>query len=178
MRQVMTADLFLSYAWTSDQHRQWVRLLAAHLKALGYDVLVDADVGYGDSLNGFMRRVVDSDHVLMIVDDNYVARRITSPNPASEPRTAGCAKRIPRGRRLGSRSCSRTTSTIRHRLGWTNTSPRGSRSTMTRRTRTTSRGRSRWTNSGAGSRACPRTRTRLRPSPSCASGPPGSSATN
>lgn len=70
----MTADLFISYAWTSDQHRQWVRLLAAQLKALGYDVLVDADVDYGDSLNGFMRRVVDSDHVLMIVDDNYVAR--------------------------------------------------------------------------------------------------------
>ena len=66
----MAADLFISYAWTSDQHRQWVRLLAAQLKAVGYDVLIDADVRYGDSLNGFMRRVVDADHVLMIVEDN------------------------------------------------------------------------------------------------------------
>ena len=70
----MAADLFISYAWTSVQHRQWVRLLAAQLKALGYDVLIDADVHYGDSLNGFMRRVVDADHVLMIADDNYVER--------------------------------------------------------------------------------------------------------
>jgi len=57
-------DLFISYAWTSDDHRQWVRLLAAHLKALGYDVLIDADVDYGDSLTGFMRKVVDAKHVL------------------------------------------------------------------------------------------------------------------
>lgn len=47
----MAADIFISYAWTSNQHRQWVRLLAAQLKALGYDVLIDADVDYGDSLN-------------------------------------------------------------------------------------------------------------------------------
>ncbi len=51
------ADLFISYAWTSAQHQQWVRLLAAHLKMLGYHVLVDADLDYGDSLTGFMRRI-------------------------------------------------------------------------------------------------------------------------
>ena len=49
------ADLFISYAWTSVQHRQWVRLLAAPAEGAGYDVLIDADVHYGDSLNGFMR---------------------------------------------------------------------------------------------------------------------------
>ncbi|WP_180814796.1 TIR domain-containing protein [Kocuria flava] len=70
----MAEDLFISYAWTSDQHRQWVRLLASQLKALGYGVLVDADVDYGDGLTGFMRRVVDSRHVLMIADENYVNR--------------------------------------------------------------------------------------------------------
>jgi hypothetical protein len=36
-------------------HREWVRLLAAHLKAIGFDVLIDVDVHYGDSLTGFMR---------------------------------------------------------------------------------------------------------------------------
>ena len=75
----MAADLFISYAWTSDQHRQWAHLLAAQLKALGYDVLIDADVVYGDSLTGFMRRVVDADHVLMITDDNYVERADNCP---------------------------------------------------------------------------------------------------
>lgn len=76
----MGQDLFISYARTSDQHRQWVRLLASQLKALGYDVLVDADVDYGDGLTGFMRRVVDSRHVLLIVDENYVYRADNLPN--------------------------------------------------------------------------------------------------
>jgi len=70
----LAADLFISYAWTSGQHQQWVHLLAAQLKALGYDVLVDADVDYGDSLTGFMRRVTEAAHVLLIVDTNYVDR--------------------------------------------------------------------------------------------------------
>ncbi|WP_370962654.1 toll/interleukin-1 receptor domain-containing protein [Amycolatopsis sp. cg9] len=75
----MGADLFISYARTSDPHREWVRLLAAHVKALGYDVLVDADVDYGDSLTGFMRRVTEAAHVLLIVDENYVERADTLP---------------------------------------------------------------------------------------------------
>lgn len=70
----VSEDLFISYAWTSDEHRQWVRLLAANLKAVGYDVLVDADLDYGDGLTGFMRRAVDCRHVLAIVDANYVDR--------------------------------------------------------------------------------------------------------
>lgn len=75
----MGADLFISYAWTSDEHREWVRLLAAQLKALGFDVLVDADVDYGNDLNGFMRRVDDSKRVLLVVDQNYVDRADTMP---------------------------------------------------------------------------------------------------
>lgn len=70
----VTADLFISYAWTSSHHREWVRLLAVQLKAVGYDVLVDAEVAYGDGLTGFMRRAIDSRHVLMILDENYLHR--------------------------------------------------------------------------------------------------------
>ncbi|MFC0674566.1 toll/interleukin-1 receptor domain-containing protein [Brachybacterium hainanense] len=76
----MGADLFISYAWTSKGHREWVRLLAAQLKALGFDVLIDADVDYGDDLNGFMRRVADCKHVLLVVDQNYVERADTMPD--------------------------------------------------------------------------------------------------
>ncbi|SEB29726.1 Uncharacterised protein (plasmid) [Tsukamurella tyrosinosolvens] len=76
----MSADLFISYAWTSEQHRQWVRLLASQLKALGFDVLIDADLDYGDQLTGFMRRVVECRHVLLIADDNYVDRADTLPD--------------------------------------------------------------------------------------------------
>lgn len=75
----MGADLFISYAWTSEGHREWVRLLAAQLKALGFDVLIDADVDYGNDLNGFMRRVDDSKRVLLVVDQNYVARADNMP---------------------------------------------------------------------------------------------------
>lgn len=76
----MGSDLFISYAWTSDEHREWVRLLAAQLKALGFDVLIDADVDYGDDLNGFMRRVDDTKRVLLVVDRNYVERADTMPD--------------------------------------------------------------------------------------------------
>lgn len=75
----MAADVFISYAWTSTAHREWVRLLAAHLKALGYDVLIDADVEYGDPLSGFMRRITEARHVLLIVNEDYVERANTRP---------------------------------------------------------------------------------------------------
>lgn len=73
------ADLFISYAWTTPKHREWVHLLAAQLKTLGFDVLLDADVDYGDDLNGFMRRITASKRVLLVVDQNYVERADTMP---------------------------------------------------------------------------------------------------
>lgn len=76
----MSADLFISYAWTAPEHRKWVRLLVAHVKAIGYDVLVDVDVDYGDGLTGFMRRATDCRHVLLIVDENYVDRADNLPD--------------------------------------------------------------------------------------------------
>lgn len=75
----MSADLFISYAWTSTNHREWVHLLAAQLKALGFDVLLDAGVDYGDDLNGFMRSITDAKRVLLVVDRNYVERADTMP---------------------------------------------------------------------------------------------------
>ncbi|MFY9136835.1 toll/interleukin-1 receptor domain-containing protein [Zwartia sp.] len=70
----MSADLFISYAWTSQTHREWVRLLASQLHLIGYEVKIDEKVGYGSSLHGFMREVTEAAHVLLIVDENYVNR--------------------------------------------------------------------------------------------------------
>jgi len=70
----MSADLFISYAWTSNEHREWVRLLASQLHQLGYVVQIDEAVDYGASLSGFMREVIDARHVLLVVDENYVDR--------------------------------------------------------------------------------------------------------
>ncbi|RZK48094.1 MAG: hypothetical protein EOO99_11355 [Pedobacter sp.] len=73
-------DLFISYAWTSFEHREWVRLFASQLHLLGYKIKIDESVEYGSSLSGFMREVTDSKHVLLIVDENYVERANTLPN--------------------------------------------------------------------------------------------------
>lgn len=72
-------DLFVSYAWTSPAHREWVRLLASQLHLLGYDVKIDEAVDYGSSLSGFMQEVTSAAHVLMIIDENYVRRADTMP---------------------------------------------------------------------------------------------------
>ncbi|BBL32297.1 toll/interleukin-1 receptor domain-containing protein [Pantoea ananatis] len=76
----MKTDLFISYAWTSDKHREWVRLFASHLHIAGYIVKIDAAVNYGSNLEGFMREAVNSKHVLLIVDENYVHRANTMPD--------------------------------------------------------------------------------------------------
>lgn len=70
----MKTNLFISYAWTSDQHRQWVRLLASQLRLIGYTVKIDEAVDYGSNLDSFMREVLEADHVLVIADENYVTR--------------------------------------------------------------------------------------------------------
>lgn len=70
----MKTQVFISYAWTSVEHRQWVRLLATQLRLLGYTVLIDNALPYGSSLSEFMREVTASDRVLMVADGNYVER--------------------------------------------------------------------------------------------------------
>lgn len=75
----MSADLFISYAWTSTAHREWVRLLASQLHLLGYVVKIDEAVDYGSSLHGFMREVTEAAHVILIVDENYADRANNKP---------------------------------------------------------------------------------------------------
>jgi hypothetical protein len=76
----MSVDLFISYAWTSREHREWVRLLASQLHLVGYDVKIDEKVHYGSSLSGFMREVTNAKHVLLILDENYIHRADTEPD--------------------------------------------------------------------------------------------------
>lgn len=76
----MQFDLFISYAWTSNLHREWVRLLASHLHAIGFAVGIDEKVNYGESLSGFMRKIKESKHVLMIADENYAFRADNMPD--------------------------------------------------------------------------------------------------
>lgn len=75
----MSSDLFISYAWTSETHREWVRLLASQLHHIGFDVKIDESVDYGSSLSGFMQEVTNASHVLLIIDENYVERANDNP---------------------------------------------------------------------------------------------------
>ncbi|WP_146036684.1 toll/interleukin-1 receptor domain-containing protein [Pseudomonas protegens] len=75
----MSADLFISYAWTSTAHREWVRLLASQFHLMGYDVKLDENVNYGSNLHGFMQQVTEAAHVLLVVDENYVDRADNMP---------------------------------------------------------------------------------------------------
>lgn len=80
MQKIMKTDLFISYAWTSEYHREWVRLFASQLHLLGYSIKIDEKVDYGSSLSGFMSEVTTSKHVLLIVDENYVDRANNKPD--------------------------------------------------------------------------------------------------
>ena len=55
----MQFDVFISYAWGGPEntaHREWVRLLAAHLKQIGFHVGIDSEVDYGGRPHGFHAR--------------------------------------------------------------------------------------------------------------------------
>lgn len=66
---------FISYAWSSEDHKTWVRKLAEDLRRNGVDVWLDQwEVKPGKDINVFMERIANKDdttHVIMICDDEY-----------------------------------------------------------------------------------------------------------
>jgi hypothetical protein len=67
---------FISYSWDDDEHKTWVRGLAARLRADGVDVTLDQwHVAPGDQLPQFMERAVrENDFVLIICTPRYKQR--------------------------------------------------------------------------------------------------------
>lgn len=76
----MAFDVFVSYSWSKESTRVFVHSLAAHLRTVGFNVGLDMNVDYGDSLTGFMNSICDSKHVLLIIDQPYVERADTVPD--------------------------------------------------------------------------------------------------
>ena len=76
----MQFDVFISYAWTNDEYREWVRLLATNLRHMGFNVGIDAKVDYDNDLDGFMKKTSESKHVLMIVNEDHVCKADNMPN--------------------------------------------------------------------------------------------------
>jgi TIR domain len=67
---------FLSYAWESDPHRQWVRDFATRLRADGVNVTLDQwNLQPGDQLPAFMERAVrENDYVIIVCTPTYAER--------------------------------------------------------------------------------------------------------
>lgn len=65
--------VFISYSWDSEEHREWVRLLADRLLENGVDAYVDKyDLSLADRLPQFMeQQITDSDFVLIVCTKTY-----------------------------------------------------------------------------------------------------------
>jgi TIR domain len=70
--------VFMSYSWDSDDHKNWVRLLAERLVSNGVHVFLDQwDVQYGESLTQFMdEKIPESDFVLIICTPAYAVKSV------------------------------------------------------------------------------------------------------
>lgn len=67
---------FISYSWDSDDHKQWVRSLAARLRSDGIEVTLDQwHLAPGDQIPEFMERAIrENDYVLIICTPRYKSR--------------------------------------------------------------------------------------------------------
>ena len=65
--------VFISYAWESEEHREWVKALANRLLSDGIDAVLDQyDLELGDRLPQFMEKSVrSSDYVLIVCTPTY-----------------------------------------------------------------------------------------------------------
>jgi hypothetical protein len=71
-----TPRAFLSYAWESEEHRNWVRDFATRLRTDGVDVTLDQwEVQPGDQLAAFMERAVrENDYIVIVCTPTYAER--------------------------------------------------------------------------------------------------------
>ena len=71
-----TPTAFITYSWDDEDHKAWVKGLAARLRAGGVNVLLDIwEVAPGGQVPEFMERAVsDSDFVLVICTPGYKER--------------------------------------------------------------------------------------------------------
>ncbi len=67
---------FISYSWDDDDHRDWVRTLAARLRKDGVDVSIDRWAAVpGDQLPAFMERAIrENQFVVIICTPRYKCR--------------------------------------------------------------------------------------------------------
>jgi hypothetical protein len=68
--------VFISYSWTSEEHKEWVRSLAVEPRESGVDAILDQwDLREGHDAHAFMEKMVtdpDIDRVILVCDARYV----------------------------------------------------------------------------------------------------------
>lgn len=69
-------QVFISYSWDDESHKEWVASFASTLMANGIMVIMDdKDTLFGDRLTHFMEAsIAESDYVLIICTPNYKAK--------------------------------------------------------------------------------------------------------
>lgn len=74
--QIKVPTAFISYSWDSNEHKNWVRDLAARLRDEGIDVMLDQwHSAPGDPLPEFMERAVsENGFVLLVCTPNFKAK--------------------------------------------------------------------------------------------------------
>ena len=72
----MTKRVFISYSHDSDDHKNWVRSIAALLIKHGVEVILDQwDLRIGEEIPRFVEEsILNSDRVLLFCTENYVAK--------------------------------------------------------------------------------------------------------
>ena len=66
-------NIFISYSWDSESHKDWARLFADRLIENGIDTYIDQyDAHPGDRLPHFMEQsIIEADYVLIVCTPNY-----------------------------------------------------------------------------------------------------------
>jgi len=72
-KPAINRKVFLSYAWGSDHHNNWVKKIASRLRTDGVNAILDRwELHPGDPITEFMEKsIFDSDYVLLVCTPNY-----------------------------------------------------------------------------------------------------------
>ncbi len=72
----MSSSAFISYSWDDEEHKEWVRTIAARLRSDGVDITIDQwGTVPGDQLPAFMERAIrDSQFVVIVCTPRYKMR--------------------------------------------------------------------------------------------------------
>jgi SEFIR domain. len=73
-------SVFISYSWDSEEHENWVTVLAAKLRENGVDATIDKFETQSKTVNlnrMMIEKIKNSDNILLILTENYAKKADT-----------------------------------------------------------------------------------------------------